>query len=276
MKVNASDFIDKILIPLNEGWGYIWGTAGAIWTAAAQRKATRKQTKAYGSKWIGKHVCDCSGLVLWALRQLGVSVPHSSSSQHRLCDIFGDFKNGARADGKPLKPGTLVFMRNGPTKKPWNHVGVYIGNGICVESKGTKYGVVMSPVSTWVCWGELKYIDYTNEDGDILEPTRPTIRKGNTGEDVKYAQELLKKVGYLAGEVDGVFGTQTQLATKNFQGAYGLTPDGVIGPMTWRMLQKIAEGPTTYYNVYIKKITKPEVNDILKSWPNAEVSEVVD
>ncbi|MEA2399250.1 MAG: hypothetical protein QOK25_2806, partial [Thermoleophilaceae bacterium] len=59
--------------------------------------------------------------------------------------------------------------------------------------------------------------------------------KGYQGDLVVWAQEHLISAGYAVG-VDGGFGAKTEKAVKLFQGAHGLTPDGVIGPATWQAL----------------------------------------
>jgi peptidoglycan hydrolase-like protein with peptidoglycan-binding domain len=57
------------------------------------------------------------------------------------------------------------------------------------------------------------------------------------GDDVRAAQQRLLELGYTqVGEVDGIFGTNTQQAVRAFQTARGLDADGVIGPMTWNAL----------------------------------------
>jgi hypothetical protein len=66
--------------------------------------------------------------------------------------------------------------------------------------------------------------------------SRPTIRNGSRGEDVRYLQQrlnILRKAGLTE---DGVFGGRTDAAVKAFQKANGLTVDGVVGPNTWRAL----------------------------------------
>ncbi|HEX8978036.1 MAG TPA: peptidoglycan-binding domain-containing protein [Solirubrobacteraceae bacterium] len=62
-----------------------------------------------------------------------------------------------------------------------------------------------------------------------------TIRNGDVGDLVVWAQEHLLSAGY-ALAVDGGFGATTQLAVEDFQVAHGLTPDGVIGTQTWAAL----------------------------------------
>lgn len=48
----------------------------------------------------------------------------------------------------------------------------------------------------------------------------------------KQVQQKLKELGYYTGAVDGIFGTQTVRAIKNFQRDYGLTVDGIVGKNT--------------------------------------------
>ncbi len=55
---------------------------------------------------------------------------------------------------------------------------------------------------------------------------------GSSGNEVEKIQTKLKNWGYYNGDVDGVFGWQTQNAVKSFQQKNGLTPDGVAGERT--------------------------------------------
>lgn len=85
--VTAKDFCTQCSIPLQEGWGYIWGTYGQLWTASSRitSKApanSKAQAAKYGSKWIGKRVSDCSGLLYWASKQLGFSLPHGANTMY--------------------------------------------------------------------------------------------------------------------------------------------------------------------------------------------------
>lgn len=66
-----------------------------------------------------------------------------------------------------------------------------------------------------------------------------TIRKGSRGTGVRLAQNILKNTGvpeWDPGNVDGIFGPQTELAVSNYQADLGLPKDGIIGPVTWRSL----------------------------------------
>ena len=140
----------------------IYGTWGSLWTAEKQAKATREQTVKYGSKWIGHMVTDCSGLLRWALYQLGESIVHHARYQYTdYCRNKGKLINGLREDGSSILPGTAVFLQGNQDKI--HHVGVYVGDNTCIEAKGTIYGVVTSELSHWDHWGELIMVDYSGE-----------------------------------------------------------------------------------------------------------------
>lgn len=140
----------------------IYGTWGTLWTAEKQKKATREQTVKYGSKWIGHMVTDCSGLLRWALYQLGESIVHHARYQYTdYCKRKGRLVNGLREDGSSILPGTAVFLQGNQDKI--HHVGVYVGDNTCIEAKGTIYGVVTSELSHWDHWGELIMVDYSGE-----------------------------------------------------------------------------------------------------------------
>lgn len=88
---------------------------------------------------------------------------------------------------------------------------------------------------------------------------RSQISYGSQGDDVKYLQETLNNAGYKL-DVDGIFGTKTQEAVRNYQKANGLAVDGIVGTKTWGSIEgggkssSSATSPTTpfTYNPYEK------------------------
>lgn len=74
-------------------------------------------------------------------------------------------------------------------------------------------------------------------DVSDAKPGSRTLRVGAKGPDVRTLQELLVKRGFELGTVDGHFGGRTLEAVKAFQGAAGLSVDGVVGPKSWAALR---------------------------------------
>jgi len=65
----------------------------------------------------------------------------------------------------------------------------------------------------------------------------PTLVTGSTGPDVRRVQKILVMLKLLDfSSIAGNFGPKTQDAVKSFQQGNSLTPDGVVGPMTWQAL----------------------------------------
>ena len=64
----------------------------------------------------------------------------------------------------------------------------------------------------------------------------PLMRKGAQGNITKLLQEKLVKLGYNTNGVDGIFGSGTYSAVREFQKTRGLSIDGIVGQNTWRKL----------------------------------------
>lgn len=62
------------------------------------------------------------------------------------------------------------------------------------------------------------------------------LRTGSTGPAVELLQLALDRAGFGGLETDGFFGQATKNALARFQGAFGLTVDGVAGPETHRAI----------------------------------------
>lgn len=74
---------------------------------------------------------------------------------------------------------------------------------------------------------------FDKEDTDVLKiPMKP----GDTGENVRQLQGILRLVGYYEGELDGSYGPKTTEAVTAFQAANSLEADGKAGPKTLEVL----------------------------------------
>lgn len=74
---------------------------------------------------------DCSGLVLYCYREVGVSLPRTSRQQYRV----GAYIPPDRLD--LLEPGDLVFFGRDGDPNRVHHVGMYIGGGSMIHAPQT-------------------------------------------------------------------------------------------------------------------------------------------
>jgi cell wall-associated NlpC family hydrolase len=105
------------------------GAAGAV-AAAESRVGDWYQWGA-----AGPNTFDCSGLVMWAYEQVGISLPHYSGAQ---------YNDTTHIPMSALQPGDLVFPSD-----PGEHVAMYIGNGEIIEAPYTGAQVHIIPMSSW-------------------------------------------------------------------------------------------------------------------------------
>jgi cell wall-associated NlpC family hydrolase len=77
---------------------------------------------------------DCSGLVMYAFAQVGVSLPHSSYAQYGM---------GSPVSRDQLQPGDVVFFDG------LGHVGIYVGGGSFIHAPHTGDVVKISSISGW-------------------------------------------------------------------------------------------------------------------------------
>ena len=70
------------------------------------------------------------------------------------------------------------------------------------------------------------YYTHTQQTAEVLS------KMGSRGEEVRQIQQKLKSLGYFTSAVDGIYGTRTQTAVRNFQRDNGLAVDGIAGPRT--------------------------------------------
>lgn len=241
-KITAAQLIEGCKKRL--GWGYVLGGQGELYSEdVGKRFFERYNEKPLSyyikecAKWFGKHVVDCSGLIIEAFRDYLPS--YGDMTANGLYDRC--FERGAIGT-IPEVPGVCVW-KNG-------HIGIYIGGGKVIESRGKAYGVVETVLNArdFTNWGKLRDVDYATATPQPAAPSQnaPTLTRnlsnGTRGEDVRKAQERLEKHLAQLGKIDGIFGERTEAAVKRFQQArknegrdIGAV-DGIIGPKTWAIL----------------------------------------
>ncbi|BAB05014.1 peptidoglycan-binding protein [Halalkalibacterium halodurans] len=81
------------------------------------------------------------------------------------------------------------------------------------------------------------------------------IGTGSRGEQVVKVQQRLNSLGYNAGVADGIFGQGTRQAVINFQSDYFLSPDGIVGELTWNALfNGVSQGISAPYPGFLLRV----------------------
>jgi len=106
-------------------------TADTVGAQALQAALTRRgDPYVWGAAGPGSF--DCSGLVVWAYEQVGITLPH----------FTGDLWNsGVHIPRSDLEPGDLVFFY-----PDISHVGIYIGDGLMIDAPDFGLTVRVEPV----------------------------------------------------------------------------------------------------------------------------------
>lgn len=180
-----------------------------------QRNTLYKAAEVYGfdvSKVTENVETDCSALVRVCCAFAGILLPdYNTASQVSTFRTNGSFE--ILTDGKYCKQDAYLKRGDILVTNTKGHTVVVLSNGASAGSE---------------------------ECGVRSEECRSTIRKGSKGEDVLYAQKILDAGGLDTGGLDGDFGSKTETAVKIFQANNDLEHDGVVGPLTWAVLEKAA------------------------------------
>ena len=264
------------------GWPYVWGAVGAQCTpqkreyyanrsscpeAEAKVIISRCQALNGSGKSCGgceyypgnrrTLIDDCQGFVKQVCSRVGVSF--SGGGATSMWNGSGNWSQKGTINTLPQDKLCCIFWQ-ASDKKTMSHIGFYVGDGWMIHCSGTvKKEKLSARVTHWAIPRGL--------GGDTPMPTHSTIRRGDSGEDVKYCQELLLKLGYDLGSygADGKFGSKTLAAVKAFQGSKGLTQDGIVGPRTWEALEAATPG-TKLYTVTVRHVSKAVADEIKEKY----------
>lgn len=102
-----------------------------------------------------------------------------------------------------------------------------------------------------------------------------TLQYGSIGPLVEFLQNLLQKLGFYFGNIDGIFGINTQSAVIKFQQNFGLISDGVVGVNTWNALLPYINGGLDFIvptNIsYNSEILQINLNSLKTLYPFLEI-----
>jgi cell wall-associated NlpC family hydrolase len=89
---------------------------------------------------------DCSGLVSWVYRQIGITVPRSTSGYYHI---------GIGVSYSNIQPGDIICMdtRRSDGITSITHVGIYVGGGMMIHASSSHHKVVLQNLSQYLGWG---------------------------------------------------------------------------------------------------------------------------
>lgn len=180
---------------------------------------------------------DCGGLAVKFLLENGIIDGDMTA------DALYKYtkKHGKEIPLSEVRNGDYLF--EGTDDNKW-HIGYAVSETSAIESKNHDEGVVETVIAN----RKWKYA--TRPDWYVVEPKKPILKRElkltdpyMRGEDVREAQLLLQAHGYNPGTIDGIFGKNTEIASKNFKYDNGLKHEtGTIGKKTAEKLGFVWEG----------------------------------
>lgn len=111
--------------------------------ASALQAALTQVGKPYVWGATGPDGYDCSGLMVWAYKQIGKALPRSSQAQAA---------SGTPVRKEDLQPGDLVLFYSDAS-----HVGMYAGNGNIVHASTFGVPVKVAPLDAYPFYGARRY-----------------------------------------------------------------------------------------------------------------------
>lgn len=113
--------------------------------------------------------------------------------------------------------------------------------------------IILFSISVLLCLVCLSSGSYFKTD--VTTFGNEILVKGKIGGDVYELQGRLQYLGFYKGKIDGIFGTGTYWAVRNFQYKFGMKVDGIVGAKTKLMLWKATKNWVSSGNTPTKKTT---------------------
>tara|TARA_R110000751_G_scaffold296_2_gene1329 strand:+ start:158 stop:940 length:783 start_codon:yes stop_codon:yes gene_type:complete len=134
---------------------------------------------------------------------------------------------GSNADDQPSKEAVSAV------KELWKKVGGQLRPHSSFKSTSC-------PGDMWRKWidNRLTFVPKEVKAAEVVKETTrfSIIKKGDSGESVEQLQIMLNFVNKIAIPIDGDFGNKTLASVVIFQRKYKLTPDGIVGQLTYAKL----------------------------------------
>lgn len=233
--MKSSELITIFKRMLNEHWTYEWGAAreGCV---------------------------DCSGAFVYAFKQIGKSIAHSSNA------IAREYISGGLMLACNAKPGYAVFKwrepnENTPVKYRNDglgdiyHIGLLDSDGASVlNAKGEKYGFSSDPLSKWQYAAPLKGVQYEEVIPDMEPLGTAVVITDSTSLNLRAAMSTKSAIVGKAAKGSTVTVYQTNCGYADGHSWAYISADSAIGYVAQEYLYFSSSKNTT-------EPTKPDISE---------------
>jgi hypothetical protein len=218
-------------------------TTRPLWTAASGGQPVQERPQLFGGAQVtilalapgAVQIRTAEGIEGW------IQEPAEQALTADLSDIgmLGRFSVGAQV--RVIQPHKIPVREEPRSTASQRGALLAAGQGGTVlDTLGDWLKIELADGSTgWVRWyydGQL-YVDLASAQAPPPFQRRLLVQPERlSGDDVRAVQERLTLLGYSIGQVDGVYGPDTEAAVKRFQTNNGLEVDGIVGSQTWARL----------------------------------------
>lgn len=208
-------------------------------------------SKTYRYRWYNGGSTDCSGYVYAAYLAAGFPLRGKRiQSMTSMYEVYADgfellFPASYADIGKrfadkgfyktfAFAPGDLIFYSFGTTTRPnkITHVAMCYDAGHIIHTANNRDKACIKDIS----YGDGSIVAVIRLKEGAEEMDREQIRKGGKEAILIRRMQCLLNLSGTKLECDGVWGSKTEAALRDFQRRQGLTVDGVCGNKTWAAL----------------------------------------
>jgi len=167
MSLTNIGLVEHAKMALKDKWGYVWGTYGNVLTETLFKQKLSQYPEGVGNykgfieeHWLNKRTADCVGLIKSFSWWQGDNPSYNAKTDVSADSMYAIAKEKGPINIMPEIPGLCLWKKG--------HIGIYIGNGQVIEARGTKYGVIQSPLTGsgsagWTHWLKCPFIEYQEE-----------------------------------------------------------------------------------------------------------------
>lgn len=233
-------------------------------------------SRTYRYRWYKGGSTDCSGYVYAAY--LAAGYPLLMDGKEKMTSMYEVYADGfdllypsKESDiGKvfggegfyksfDFQKGDLIFYSFGSTTRSnkITHVAMVYDEEHIIHTANNRNKARIEGIS----YGDGRIVAVTRLNGGATEQERKTVRKSTADRIIIRRMQALLNTYEEKLNCDGVWGSKTEAALKDFQRDHNLTADGICGPLTWEALLNESEQEEELEYVFYRNMRKGDRGD---------------